>query len=154
MKETTLTFSVNPSGLEGGEVEHEIETSCSIEDEIMDIYERELPYEIVDWGDVESIESLQDYELLREIADTRDLEHLEWEAIEAGLYLDVSLSDMGESYAGYFNSDEDFAQDLAEQLGCIDRHAQWPYTCIDWTYAAKELMWDYSEHNGYYFRNM
>jgi antirestriction protein len=58
-----------------------------------------------------------------------------------------------EAYAGEFDSDEDFAQDMAEQVGAIDKDAKWPQTCIDWEQASKELMWDYFEQDGYYFRN-
>jgi antirestriction protein len=59
-----------------------------------------------------------------------------------------------ETYCGEFSSDEDFARDMAEQLGDIKKDVSWPYTCIDWEYASKELMYDYSESNGYYFRNL
>jgi len=74
------------------------------------------------------------------------------EIIEAGLNCSVQLSDIEEAYNGQYSSDEDFAQDMAEQLGSIDESAQWPQTCIDWERAAKELMYDYSEDNGHYFR--
>lgn len=59
-----------------------------------------------------------------------------------------------EAYQGEYRSDEDFAQELAEQLGSIDKNVSWPYTCIDWEWAARELMYDYFESNGYYFRNL
>lgn len=59
-----------------------------------------------------------------------------------------------EAYSGSFRSDEEFAQDMAEQLGSIDKDAAWPQTCIDWEYAASELMMDYSEEGGHYFRNI
>lgn len=51
-------------------------------------------------------------------------------------------------------SDEEFAQDMAEQIGAIHNDAKCPNNCIDWTHAAKELMYDYSEHDGHYFRNL
>jgi hypothetical protein len=40
---------------------------------------------------------------------------------------------------------EDYAQELAEDLGAIPRNVAWPCSCIDWTHAAKELRADYSE---------
>lgn len=52
------------------------------------------------------------------------------------------------------DDDEEFAEDMAEQVGAIDRDAKWPMNCIDWEQAAKELMMDYMEHNGYYFRSL
>lgn len=39
---------------------------------------------------------------------------------------------------------EDFAQEEAESCGLIDANAKWPYTCIDWEQAARELRMDYS----------
>lgn len=39
---------------------------------------------------------------------------------------------------------EDYAQELAEDIGAIDRNASWPYTCIDWERAARELRMDYT----------
>jgi len=51
---------------------------------------------------------------------------------------------------------EDYAQELAEDIGAIDPEASWPYTCIDWERAARELKYDYNsiEVNGttYYCR--
>lgn len=39
---------------------------------------------------------------------------------------------------------EQHARDLAEDCGLTDRPAGWPYYCIDWEYAARELKHDYS----------
>lgn len=58
-----------------------------------------------------------------------------------------------ESYQGQFSSDEDFARDMAENLGEIPKENHWPHYCIDWEWAARELMMDYSVENGHYFRN-
>jgi len=40
----------------------------------------------------------------------------------------------------YFKS---YAQELAEDIGAIDRNASWPSRCIDWEQAADELKQDY-----------
>ena len=56
-----------------------------------------------------------------------------------------------ESYSGQYNSDEDFAEDMHEQTGEEVKNS-WPHNCIDWTRAARELMYDYYESNGHYFR--
>lgn len=92
-------------------------------------------------------------------------EHLTYSDAEevAQAYLDLGITasedaeeiaqEIEEAYAGNFGSDEDFAQDMAEQIGAIDKNAKWPHNCIDWEFAAKELMYDYSEESGYYFRN-
>uniref|UniRef100_A0A6H2A6A8 Putative bacterial antirestriction protein n=1 Tax=viral metagenome TaxID=1070528 RepID=A0A6H2A6A8_9ZZZZ len=74
-------------------------------------------------------------------------------------YIDIvgekyaTAEDCEEAYQGQYRSDEDFAQNMAEELGTINQDAQWPNNCIDWEYASKELMYDYSDSDGYYFRN-
>jgi antirestriction protein len=72
---------------------------------------------------------------------------------EAALELDIEPENVDEAYAGEFKSDEEFAQQLAEDLG-EPAPTSWPYTCIDWERAARDLMYDYSESNGHYFRNL
>lgn len=37
----------------------------------------------------------------------------------------------------------DYARELAEDIGAIDRDANWPLDCIDWELAARELAHDY-----------
>jgi len=59
-----------------------------------------------------------------------------------------------EAYAGEYDSDADFAQTLADDLDAVPANAPWPLSCIDWEYAARELMYDYFETEGYYFRNL
>lgn len=76
------------------------------------------------------------------------------DVVEAALYCGVSARNIDEAYSGSFKDDEEFAEDFAEQVGAIDRDTKWPMNCIDWEQAAKELMYDYSEHNGYYFRSL
>jgi len=78
----------------------------------------------------------------------------ELEVVEAALYLGVSADDIDEAYQGSYDDDEDFARETADSLGAVDKNAAWPMNCIDWEFAAKELMYDYSEHNGHYFRNL
>ena len=59
----------------------------------------------------------------------------------------------GESYAGDWNHGEvlinathfeDYAQQLAEDIGAVNKDATWPNNCIDWTQAAEELRGDYT----------
>jgi antirestriction protein len=76
------------------------------------------------------------------------------DVIEAALECDVQASDIEEAYQGHYRDDEKFAQDMAEQLGSVDKNASWPNDCIDWEKAARELMYDYCSHNGHYFRNL
>lgn len=39
---------------------------------------------------------------------------------------------------------EDYARELADDIGAVDNNASWPYTCIDWKQAAEELQQDYT----------
>lgn len=76
------------------------------------------------------------------------------EACEAYLKLPYrqNLKDFQELYSGEYESDEAFAEGLASECGDLDKEPRWPYTCIDWTEAAEQLMMDYVEQDGYYFR--
>jgi len=65
-----------------------------------------------------------------------------------------TVSEAEEAFAGKFSDDGEFAEDMAYQIGAIEKELNWPYTCIDWEQAAKELMYDYFSENGYYFRNI
>lgn len=51
---------------------------------------------------------------------------------------------------------ETYAQELAEDIGSVDRNAQWPHAYIDWAAAADALLMDYTsaEIDGvtYYYR--
>lgn len=58
-----------------------------------------------------------------------------------------------DSYQGFYFSDEHFAEEFATSIG-FETTPSWPASCIDWEQAARELMYDYSELNGYYFRNL
>lgn len=48
---------------------------------------------------------------------------------------------------------ENYAQQLAEDIGAIPDDAQWPANCIDWERAARELQVDYTsvEYDGITF---
>lgn len=86
-------------------------------------------------------------------------DHEDWDKIHAyykniGGDLQDAFDKWEEAYQGEFDDDEAFAYDLAEQLGAIDKKASWPNTCIDWEQAAKEIMYDYFESDGFYFRNI
>lgn len=54
------------------------------------------------------------------------------------------------------HSFEEYAADLAEDLGLIEDADSWPMTCIDWEWAARELANDYNsvtiDGQDYYMR--
>lgn len=37
-----------------------------------------------------------------------------------------------------------YAQELADDIGALHSNLQWPFTCIDWDQAARELQMDYT----------
>lgn len=45
---------------------------------------------------------------------------------------------------------ETYAQEFAEELDLIPANTAWPFTCIDWAQAARELQMDYTsvEYDG------
>lgn len=65
----------------------------------------------------------------------------------------AKAEDVEEAYQGQWDSDEQFAMQLAEDLG-FEQPANWPYNCIDWEQASRDIMYDYFEVDGYYFRSL
>ncbi|WP_028192299.1 antirestriction protein ArdA [Salinispora pacifica] len=60
----------------------------------------------------------------------------------------VDLDDSGlierfrEAYCGEWESEVEYAQDLADDLGVLDADATWPCNYIDWDRAARDLFID------------
>ena len=65
----------------------------------------------------------------------------------------AEANNVEEAYQGQYNSDEDFVQQLLEDTGWIPKDFP-AYIHIDWEWTAREIMMDYFESNGYYFRNL
>lgn len=65
------------------------------------------------------------------------------------------LSSFEDSYIGHRDGGlVEYAQEIAEDLhGEEMRKAQWPFSCIDWEHAARELSHDYYEEGGHIFLN-
>lgn len=85
----------------------------------------------------------------------KDREELEAERDEAKAELKAlkALAEQASGYAADWQYGEalirdsyfkEYAQELAEDIGAIDRNATWPNTCIDWDQAARELQMDYT----------
>jgi antirestriction protein len=149
-----LTFTVN-----GQETKLTIDSSLYTDDDIREAIieqlenselNKDFELEVSDWSDTP--ENMQDLSILAECLE--DTEYCSEDIISAGIECGVDINNIDEAYAGSFDSDVDFAEDMAEQLGCFDKNISWPHNCIDWDGAVKELMYDYSEHNGHYFRMM
>ena len=65
---------------------------------------------------------------------------------------DIDPSIVEELYQGQYNNDEDFVFQMADELGLVPEGYSWPTSYIDWTAAARDLMMDYGESGGHYFR--
>lgn len=124
-------------------------------------YEEDMPYDaeikITDFGNTPSDYASEEkvFDFAEAFAECEQ----EMDVVEAALDLGIDAKNIDEAYQGEYGDDVSFAQETAEQLGEIDDNAKWPYTCIDWAcidweWAARELMMDYSESNGHYFRNL
>ena len=75
-------------------------------------------------------------------------------AVEAYLELgigDDELDDFEEAYQGECDSDAEFVQNLLEDTGTIPNDLPC-YVHIDWEGTARDVMMDYHEENGHYFR--
>ena len=141
-----------------------IDDSCFTSDDIKDAF-----LEIAENNSIEDYESIDkndiqiDYSDLPKWLSPGNLEDFienypnshydDMDIWEAAHDCGIEFSNVDESYAGQFYGDEEFAQDLCEQLGEIPKDLP-SYIHIDWESTANELMYDYSESNGHYFRNM
>ena len=65
----------------------------------------------------------------------------------------AEVDSLEESYQGEWESDEDFVQELLESTDDLPENLP-SYIHIDWEGTARDIMYDYSEVNGYYFRNL
>ena len=85
----------------------------------------------------------------QEIIDDSCYDEEVFEAAKEGC--EIEPCDVDEAYNGKYRDDEEFAQQLLEDTG--DLPSDLPrYIHIDWEWTAREIMMDYSEDNGHYFR--
>ena len=75
------------------------------------------------------------------------------EVVEAAVEAGVPLSDVEECYSGKWASDAEFVQNELEETGCLPDDLPL-YVHIDWESTARDVMMDYTEEGGHYFRNI
>lgn len=74
------------------------------------------------------------------------------EVFQAGIDCGFSIEDIEDRYQGEHDDDETFAQQYADDCG-VEIGVSWPHNCIDWEYAARELMNDFTSASNHYFHN-
>lgn len=67
--------------------------------------------------------------------------------------VDEMLEEAQENYQGQYDNDEDFAAELLEDCGYLNDLPSLVECHIDWQGVARDVMMDYFEVNGHYFRN-
>ena len=65
-----------------------------------------------------------------------------------------SLDDVEEAYQGEHNSDEDFATEFLDSTGMLSEMPENLRFYFDYSAFTRDLMYDYFESNGHYFRNL
>jgi len=108
-------------------------------------------------GDVDGVPSEYVYEYgisdeFFKINEVVEESNLDLKVINAGLACDIQLESIEDAYVGEYFNDEDFAFKMAEMCDFKETN-RWPNYCIDWERAAKDLMYDYSSSDGFYFSN-
>jgi antirestriction protein len=97
---------------------------------------------------------------LRDIVENKETKPEPYETWKKALWEDAgyAIEDVSENEPTMIPAYDfiEYTQELAEDIGAIDRDAKWPVYCIDWERAARELKMDYTsvQVNGttYYFR--
>ena len=97
-------------------------------------------------------------ELLNELHQTGGLELLNDLAscIDTGGYMTVEelFAYHENNYAGEFASDKEFAEDYADSVGDTDSVPEHMRNYIDYDYYAKELLYNYINSGGHYWRSV
>lgn len=97
-------------------------------------------------------EFLRNWDILEKSLYTIQESSFEIDIFEAAYQLGIDFGDVEEYYYGEFRSDEELAEEFVESTGYLSRDFP-SWIVIDWTATASYLMDDFSEYNGYYFRN-
>ena len=92
--------------------------------------------------------------------DLTSFQHVEGEELNNLIELKDDVNSSEWKYGITFIKDtyfEEYAEQLASDIGAIDTSFGWPNNCIDWEKAAEELLYDYSsvtvDGYDYYYRS-
>ena len=118
-----------------------------------DITQEDCDFEIhIDDGDLEDLGITNDDELY-EFCNIfySDNNSYEIEVFQAAYECDIPFEDIDEMYQGQWDDDETFVMRLLEDTGMIPSDLP-NFIRIDWETTAENVMDDYVEHRGHYFR--
>jgi len=87
-----------------------------------------------------------------ELMDLIESSHLSAEAYCAGLDLGIELDDIEDRYQGQWGSDREFAENFFDEI-YLPNVPEFMQLYIDYDAFARDLMVDYIEFDGHYFRN-
>jgi len=90
-----------------------------------------------EWPDLDEIERYMDVYL-----DLGDTEQIAYRVCCNDTGTILSDDDFREMYCGVFDKPADYAYDLAVECGDDVDSAKWPFSCIDWERAWRELSYD------------
>ena len=123
--------------------EEAVTEADGIESEEAEVAEADARRALAEWDDDNGEELKELGELIEELRGAGGGDH-QWE----GDWYPRELIDV--------DSFEEYAQELADDIGAVPSDAAWPLTCIDWEQAARELAMDYSmvsfRGSDYYWR--
>jgi hypothetical protein len=118
-----------------------------------DITQEDCDFEIhIDDGDLEDL-GISNSDELYEFCDIfySDNNSYEIEVFQAAYECDIPFEDIDEMYQGQWDDDETFVMRLLEDTGMIPSDLP-NFIYIDWERTAENVMDDYVEHRGHYFR--
>jgi len=111
-------------------------------------------FNLIDFDDIDGVDSyFNDIDdILKYIEFCKSDEYIPNAAIDAALYLDISLDDIIDCYIGEYDSEEEFSKSACENLINLNDLPSFIIDCIDWQRVWDAyLRHDYNKHNGYYF---
>lgn len=109
-----------------------------------------MEYYVETWGDVHhNYQSLD--EDLYDYVNAIDSTSYDKDVVDAAIDCEISIDDIDEAYNGSYNSDEDFVEQLLTDIGSIPDNLP-AYVHIDWEATARDVMQEYIESSGHYFR--
>jgi hypothetical protein len=118
-----------------------------------DITQEDCDFEIhIDDGDLEDL-GITNSDELYEFCDIfySDNNSYEIEVFQAAYECDIPFEDIDEMYQGQWDDDETFVMRLLEDTGMIPSDLP-NFIYIDWERTAENVMDDYVENRGHYFR--